>query len=121
MADQDGNFPTSNTETVNVFLAILNTLWHSRYEPGTILTVDETMLSGRVAGSLWRPASYLPSAQAPSLGLDAKEPSLCSLSGICLWLELAECKESMQGKVWAQQFGATCACILRLVEPYFNS
>jgi hypothetical protein len=41
--------------------------------------------------------------------------------GIVVRMELAECKDSMRDKKWDNDFGATCACTLRLVEPWFNS
>lgn len=87
------------------------------WEPGTYVTVDETMVFWTGLGEAH--LTYMPRKPSP-LGVMFK---VCndSVSGVLLHMELVEGAEVDRKKQWVSEFRATTACTLRLTKALHGS
>eukprot|EP00873_Tetraselmis_striata_P005316 jgi/Tetstr1/425580/TSEL_016001.t1 len=110
----------SGGETIIVkdWLKRINAHWNNNYTPGSVICCDETMFAWMgLCGDLH--LTFLPRKPHP-IGWMLKSAA-CVNGMIYSRLELAECKEDMKLKKYVQEYNATTACTLRLVEPWFKS
>jgi hypothetical protein len=84
--------------------------------PGTLLTPDEMMLEWKgKAGYGGLPHLSFIKRKPQPLGTEMK--SICEgTMGICLHIEIQKGKVRMARKKWANTYGATTGCTLRLLE-----
>lgn len=99
---------------IREFFELCVSKWQAAYNPGTVLTADESMVFWVGTGSAH--LTYLPRKPTP-LGIMLK--TICDASsGVMLGAEICESKEAMSDKKWVKQWGATTATTMRLVEPH---
>ena len=89
--------------------------WQESYEPGWLLTADETMLAWEGMGDAH--LTFMKRKPTP-LGY-CMRTTTCSLSGILLVCEFCEGKEVEQGKEFNDEWGAHTGATMRLVKNWF--
>ncbi|NBX97432.1 hypothetical protein EBQ81_01010, partial [bacterium] len=97
------------------WLHACNDSFKAAWEPGTYLTVDETMVFWTGMGPVH--LTYIPRKPSP-LGVMFKV-TCCSESGILLHAELVEGAVVDGQKRYVTEYRATTACTLRLTEPWW--
>lgn len=98
------------------FVTMCGRQWRSAWRAGTILVPDESMVQWVGGGA---PHLTLIPRKPTPLGMMFKTVC-CGETGILLNAELQECAEDMHLKEFHAKWGATTACTLRLVKPYFG-
>lgn len=99
------------------WLHACNAQFKAAWEPGTYLTVDETMVFWTGLGPVH--LTYIPRKPSP-LGVMFKV-TCCGETGILLHAELVEGAAVDRNKRFVQQFKATTACTLRVTEHWWAS
>lgn len=87
------------------------------WEPGTYITVDETMVFWKGLGPVH--LTYMPRKPNP-LGVMFKT-TCCSVTRVLLHAEFVEGAAVDRKKKWVAQHKATTACTLRLLEQWFGT
>ena len=94
-----------------------NATWQSAWNPGTMLTMDESMVFWKGTGEVH--VTYQP-RKPTKYGIELKS-MVCSESKIMLKAEMAEGKELDAAKEYRDFLGASPATTLRLAKPYAGS
>lgn len=88
--------------------------WVAAWNPGNIITVDESMIHWTGTGEIH--VTYLPRKPTP-YGIELKGAA-CGSSQIMLNVEVVEGKEADAKKKYRDEVGATTSCTIRLTEPW---
>lgn len=101
-----------------------NTHMHDAFNPGWLLTCDESMIAWRGAVGLLDPKkipfrSWVPRKPEP-VGAELKDIG-CALSGLILGIEICEGKERHKAQEWCDVLGHTAATTMRLSKPWFGT
>lgn len=96
----------------------------THFIPGWLMTIDETMVAWRGMVGLLNEdkcphRSWVPRKPEP-LGVELKTVG-DSISGVMMRIEICEGKEPMKAKEFSAAWGATTACTMRLMSPWFGS
>jgi len=105
------------SEDYKYMVALLSTCcttWRAAWNPGNMLTVDESMVFWKGTGEVH--VTYQP-RKPTKYGMELKT-MVCSESKIMLAAELAEGKEADATKAYRNVLGASPATTLRLAKPY---
>lgn len=92
----------------------LNDAWYNAWQPGSILVCDESMAAWE--GATQAHLTLIPRKPTP-LGFMFKV-TCCASSKVLIFFEPVEGKLVDRNKKWVEDFGATTACTLRLVENW---
>lgn len=103
--------------SVRGMVMTFNDAWVAAWAPGLHLTVDESMVLWTGHGNVHH--TFIRRKPTP-LGIGEKT-MCCAASGVLLQVEIMESKEDSSSKKFVAEYGATTACTLRLVEPYFRT
>lgn len=102
---------------VTGLMEAIKTSWNAAWTPGCRLVIDESMLWW--TGCTPAHKTVMPRKPTP-LGFQMKT-LVDGSSGILLNMELCDGKEVQQKKPYVKDFGATCACTLRLTERWWGT
>ncbi|KAK3252459.1 hypothetical protein CYMTET_38242 [Cymbomonas tetramitiformis] len=111
----EGIPPDDAFRQVRRFIDGLNKHWRTVFTPGTKLTIDESMIKwlSRYLCPGWVKVGRKPD----SMGHELKT-LVDSTSRILFQFELQEGKEYDNRKKFVAEYGATCAMVLRMLEPF---
>ncbi len=108
--------PVGGYEIVIPFLNVCQETWREAWIPGTLLTIDESMLGWSGLGA--HELTFIPRKPC-DLGIMVKTV-VCSASGIILVCEIMEGKDKMRAKEFVKEWGTTTATCLRLTAPWWG-